>query len=137
MWVFGKANVNNAMFIIYRCSGSTKNLFNFGSMLSAGKVVMNENVNFISFQFISIPKNKVAFQKIAIFASFLSLTPYSLSVSLAWWNLVFSSKPWKIFNLFWRPKYSKLTKICLIWILVQTVFFVHAKFEHNLITERA
>ena len=31
-----------------------------------------------------------------IFASFLSLTPYSLSVSLTWWNHVFSSKPRKI-----------------------------------------
>ena len=43
----------------------------------------------------------------------------------------FSSKPRKIFNLFWRPRYSKSSKISLIWILVQTIFFMHAIFEFD------
>ena len=51
MRIFGKAKVNNAKFI-YNChSGSPKKPITFGSILSAEKVVMNENVNFNSFQF--------------------------------------------------------------------------------------
>ena len=51
MRVFGKAKVNNAMFIYNCCSGSAKKPITFGSILLAEKVVMNENVNFNSFQF--------------------------------------------------------------------------------------
>ena len=36
-----------------------------------------------------------------------------------------------------EAKIFTITNNCLIWILVQTVFFVHAKFEHDTITERA
>ena len=83
----------------------SKKPITFGSILLAEKVVMNENVNFNSFQF---QKNKVAHQKIAIFASFQRLDAYSLSVSLAWWNLVFSSKPQKMFNLDLEAKIFKI-----------------------------
>ena len=41
-----------------------------------------------------------------------------------------------ISNLFWWPRYTKLTKISLICFLVLTVFSMHAKFEHHAIPER-
>ena len=51
MWVFGKAKVINAMFIITIVVVVQKTYYNFGSILSVEKAVMNENVNFNSFQF--------------------------------------------------------------------------------------
>ena len=42
---------NNAKFVITVCSGSAKKPITFGSILLVEKVVMNENVNFKSFQF--------------------------------------------------------------------------------------
>ena len=41
--------------------------------------------------------------------------------------------------MFWpllEANIFKITKNILIWILVQTVFFLHAKFEHDMITEK-
>ena len=39
-----------------------------------------------------------------------------------------------MFNLFWKPIYSKLQKYCLIWIPVQTVFFcacqIWTRYDH-------
>ena len=116
-------------FIYNLCSGSTKKPITFGSILSVEKVVMNENVKFNSFQF---QKIRLCFKNSNVCVISESHSILSLSVSLTWWNLDFSSKPRKIskmFNLFWRPRYSKLQTNCLIRILVQTVFFLHAKFK--------
>ena len=42
-----------------------------------------------------------------------------------------------MFNLFWRPRYSKLQQNCLIWILVQTVYLTVTVIMPNLNTIRS
>ena len=134
--VFGKAKVHNAKFIITVVVSSAKNLFPFGSILLAVKVVMNENVNFNSFQFqkMGLHFKNSDFCVISESHSILSLWPDGTTFFSSKTSKNFTPK---MFNLFWRPKYLKLQINCSIWILVQTVFFVHARFEHDTITERA
>ena len=136
LWDFGKAKVNNVKFIITVVVVSKKST-TFGSILSAEKVVMNEKCKF---QLILIPKIRLRFKNndFCVISESHSILSLCLSDLMEPRYLLQNLKNFthKMFNLFWKPRYSKLQKNYLIWFLVQTIFFVHAKFEHDMITER-